>query len=129
METTGTLKYQDQNRLWVLIDYEVGAYLRKLFWLERYVKLGRPSRTEHISVVSHYERILNPDFWNKYENKPVYVNIELETYTNGNAWWCRIYSNELNYVREELGLENPKKVPLHLGFGYERINSGTTTPK
>ena len=124
MQSIGTIKYRPNWWIWLECDYQLGKYLRKLFFNNNFglIKLAKPSWDEHITIVSHHE--YNDTFsahWNKHENKQIQFEIILETLsTNSNAWWYSIKSKELEDIREELGLGRERIIPLHFCIEYER---------
>lgn len=95
-------------------------------------KLNKSAWGPHISVVRG-EQPKYPELWNKYKNKkilfeynPEYIN------TNGKHWWIRIYSEELEQIRTELGLTSQymftdrsdgkfKASPMHLTIAHLAI--------
>lgn len=116
-----TISYRPNWWIIAYVDYELGKYLRKLFSYAHYhtVKLGKPSWDEHITVVSqHEEDKIHKNLWNRHQNRSVSFNIILTPFTNGNAYWYPVESAELDEIRTELGLSNPREVPLHFAIGY-----------
>ena len=125
ISSLGIIEYRDNYWVWLLVDDQLGKYLRKLYYLarKRCYKLGSPSQGEHITVVSSHEYNRNFDrFWYKHNRRPITFEILFPPLTNGNAWWYTIKSKDLEEIRGELGL--PKQcefAELHYCPGYERI--------
>lgn len=121
IESFGHICYRDDWHIYLNCDHELGKYLRKLYSLARrnVEKLGRPSRNEHITVVSNYEKNENFELlWRKYEGDKVNFILILEPQTNGNAFWFPVISQQLNNLRIELGLPEIKNPRLHFCCGY-----------
>ena len=127
MKSIGTIQYRDNWWIWVIVDDQLGKYLRKLFYLarNRCEKLGNPSQGNHITVVSSHEKTENFEkFWKKYQGEPVEFEVILEPDTNSNAWWFPIKSTKLEDIREELGLPRQRIYnDLHYCPGYERMGN------
>ena len=118
ISSQGILNYDGK---WCLVecDYNLGRYLRKLFLLGHGIKLQRPARSEHITVVSHHEQVSK----NWQIRNGELINFDLHTclYTNGNAFWYPAWSQQLFTLREQLGLGCPP-IPLHFCIGYIKEN-------
>lgn len=124
MKSQGILRYRSNWWIWLECDYELGRYLRRLYFLatHKVYKLGKPSWDEHITVVSSHEKTEKFEkYWNKHEGKIIDFSLDLFPQTNGNAWWFPIVSQTLEDIREELGLNRLRNIPLHFAVGYERM--------
>lgn len=118
----GILQQTHEKWYSLSIDRSFGRYLRHLFWLSTYkiIKLLPPMRNDHITLIDKWETVefsregLIPLIGKQYAFSLSLQNI----YTNGNAWWIPIISDELENLRKSLGLP-PKQIPLHWGIGYE----------
>lgn len=122
INSTGTIRYRSNWWIWLECDYELGRYLRRLFFAQRFKveKLGKPSWDEHITVVSSHEYLPTfPSLWGKHEGRECEFTVVLEPKTNGNAWWMPVKSVELEGLRIELGLEPERHIPLHFAVGYQ----------
>ena len=124
MNSEGIIQYRDNYWVWLLVDDQLGKYLRKLYYLARKGchKLGSPSQGEHITVVSSHEKNENFDkFWKKYDGESAEFQILFPPDTNSNAWWYQVKSAKLEDLREELGLPRQRGfAELHYCPGYER---------
>lgn len=112
----GYLNYRDDS-LVIEVDQDLGRYLRRLLFLSTYsiVKLQEPARGNHITVVSKYERgSLN---FSSFNGIRIDFSIELDLYTNGNAFWSPVSSSQAQTIRESVGLGAPYN-PFHFGIGY-----------
>jgi hypothetical protein len=107
---------------WIFLncDYEVGRYYRKLFFNEFLIKLQAPSNGSHITVISEYDDVIINNY--KYIDDMV-CSFEIlpELYTNLNAIWLNVVSQDLNDIRALIGLGKPD-YPLHFCIGYLHQN-------
>lgn len=113
--SVGTLKY---SRKWcyIEVEHDIGRYFRNLLLLSTGLKLQRPSKKEHITIVSPHDSPLE-NKWRYKENAHVGFKLFSSLFTNGNAFWYEVLSCEALKVRFKLCLEkNP--IPLHLCIGY-----------
>lgn len=98
------------------IQHEIGKYYRSLFLKTFGIKLQRPSNSEHITVVSDYDKTNISNY--RYLDKTI---IPFDTdpflYWNGNAVWVNIHSKELDEIREIIGLGKPI-YDFHFCIGY-----------
>lgn len=112
---------------WMVVkcNHSLGQYLRKLYSMKYYGcrKLQRPSKGEHITIVSPHEGVVDMKtryfLWN---NLIVPFELDLNPYHNGNAVWYPASSFMIDYMRADMGLPNPRPIPLHFCIGY--FNSG-----
>lgn len=127
-----TIRYRPNYWMIAEVDYFLGKYLRKLFYYSVYktAKLGKPSWEEHITVISHHEEsaIAHKELWWKHEGKVCDFQLELALANNGNAFWCPVISPALDALRTELGLPNPRQIPLHFAIGYLEEGKVGLTP-
>ena len=121
INTQGIFRYRPNWWAWIEVDYELGRYLRRSFLFGHGIKLQKPSWNEHITCVSTHEKekISHPELWGKHEGITINFSIQTEAlYYNGNAYWYDVVSNEVDNIRLELGLKNPREIPLHFAIGY-----------
>lgn len=93
-------------------------FIKKRFNLE----LNKPIRDTHISFISdkltkdQYEKYLI--IKEKYNNIDIIIEYNQELIrTNGNHWWIKIESKELDNVRNIIGLDKIY-FPYHITLGY-----------
>jgi len=100
--SSGKLIYSELPiRLVVEIDPEIAAFYRSL--IPPHIHFSIPMYPPHISVIRR-EVPLNIELWNKYQGLD--VSFEYDPYIFiGNLYiWLKVYSTELENIREELGL-------------------------
>ncbi len=117
----GTLRYRKNWWVWLEVDYELGRYLRRLYFFAQYgcSKLGRPSQDEHITIVSSHEKTDRFEaVWGVHEGREIEFTVLLKPETNSNAVWCPVRSIGLEEIRLELGLSAERHIPLHFAVGY-----------
>ena len=104
---------------WQILELEVdiGRYFRRLFLKGHGIKLEAPSWREHITVISSWDAPLEQDF----TGETIEFSIELQLWTNGNAFWYPVVSQRLNEIRFQQGLGEPL-IPFHFCFGYRSAN-------
>jgi hypothetical protein len=73
----------------------------------------------HVSVVKN-EIPPNIKYWKAYQNKKIYFEYDPQ-YLNSNKkhWWIKVFSKELDDIREELGLPIEPNSPLHITIGFQ----------
>lgn len=112
---SGKYKLYRANWGFLEVEYELGRYLRKLFWLHTngVYKLGRPSNDEHITIFTPREYEASKHVSGEYEFQLDFSNV----WTNSNAFWLDVVSPQIESLRTSLGL-GPQEVPIHFCFGY-----------
>lgn len=118
IESIGYLNYRDST-LVLETESGLGKYLRNLFWLATYrtTKLGAPERGNHVTLVNKWE---NDKDLSHLNGISLFFYIEMDPYTNGNAYWLPVSCPQAETIRDCLGLGPPEK-PFHFGVGYLRI--------
>jgi hypothetical protein len=107
----------------VVIDGDICEYYSWLLKKKYRVILNKPLRNSHVTIISDKVSDMN-DKWDEVKSKwggkeiELYINIDVRT--SGEHWWLNVIDNdlnELNTIREELGLNKPF-FPFHLTVGY-----------
>ncbi len=104
----------------VKVDCDIHSYY-SWFLLKRFnLKLNKPLRQAHVTFIS--DRIENLDLYKecakKWHDKKVdfqYDNVNVRS--SGEHWWLRVYSKELEDLREECGLDRVPYLAFHLTMG------------
>jgi hypothetical protein len=100
--STGILKYHvNPYKLIVEVDQGISDYYRST--IPKYFKTNKQLYPAHISVVRK-EIPPNLDAWNKYQDKEIEFYYEHYVYSDNTYWWINIFCNELEFIRQELGL-------------------------
>jgi hypothetical protein len=105
-KTTAILDYSLKEtygyRLVANVDTELSRYYMSLI-----PKAYRPKPQmypAHVSIVRK-EIPKNIENWNKYQNKEISIAYDNIICFGNNYCWLNVFSNELEYIRTELGLE------------------------
>ena len=98
----------------LLVAYDVGRYYRRLFLGQFGLKLERPSRGEHITVISPEDH-LDSDNIAVYNSSQFQFDVSLNLEWNWSAIWLPVISSDVDLFRQSLGL--PPKT-LHFCIGY-----------
>ena len=109
----GTTYYN--GSLGISVPDGLADYLRSLLRLTSYgtLNLQRPQRDYHITICCEpYETVSNPGILS------LEFEVSLELYTNGNAFWVPVVSQDIENLRESLGLSRICEVPVHFCVGY-----------
>lgn len=102
--STGRLEYyKNPLKLIVKVDPEISRYYFEQATKIAHIDLNRQRYAAHISVVRR-EKPLNMRLWNKYHNQLVEFNYEHYLYNNHVYYWLNAWSEQLELIREELGL-------------------------
>lgn len=102
--STGILKYSDNPyKLVVDVDEETSRYYRSL--IPKYYCVAPQKYSAHISVVRK-ENPINIQNWNKYQGKLIQFSYENIIYNDEVYFWLNVFSQELEDIRVELGLES-----------------------
>lgn len=106
----------------VELSCDIDNYYRWLLSRRFGVRLLPPFRGPHITVISEMiGRDITEEAYSiikkKYNNKEVSFEYEVSPKSDGNHWWLRIHSNDINFIRKEAGLGKPYW-GLHLSLGY-----------
>lgn len=108
--TLGILRYSvDLHRNYKLI-VELDQQLSDYYFttIPRSVRVRKQLHTAHISVVRN-EMPLNLEYWGKYEGHIIVVYYEHYLHNDETYWWLNAFSEELERIRTELGLENSSR--------------------
>lgn len=98
------------------LDHEIGKYYRSLFKKSFGIKLQRPSNDEHITIISEYDNLILENY--KFlDDKVCLFELDNILYTNQNAFWLNVLSDDLVKLRNLVGLGNPN-FDLHFCIGY-----------
>lgn len=89
------------------------TYTRTWPVVKRGVKVSESAWKPHVSVVRG-ERPRNKRDWKKYNGKKVWFKYSPLIIRGGPYYWLEVYSNELEFIRKELGLPR-----LSSGFDFE----------
>jgi len=100
IEDTGTIHYGD-DKLIVIVDPGIVDLARGL--APKYLKLNQQRYAPHISVVRHETPPLM-QYWGKYEGQQVTFTYSPCAQNGQVYYWLDAYSEELKYIRKELGL-------------------------
>lgn len=101
-QSVGKLQYSENPfKLALEVDSEISNYYRSLF--PKYLKVNRQLFAPHISVVRK-EIPVNLEYWGKYQNKELSFYYDNYVYNDETYFWLGAYSEELQIVRQELGL-------------------------
>lgn len=71
----------------------------------------------HVSLTRGEETDKWEEVKQKYHNKNVSLSYSPDLRTNGKHWWAKVYSDDLENIRTELGLTKQHDVSLHLTIG------------
>jgi hypothetical protein len=103
-KSSGTLLYSNNPyKLIVSVDNEIGRYYRSL--IPPYHKVQKPLYDSHISTIRN-EVPTNFLCWGKYQNRVVEFEYESFIYNDELYYWLNVYCQDLEDIREELGLQN-----------------------
>ena len=116
----GTLKLHN-NWGFLVLPHDLGRMYRWLFLRDFGTKLQRPSNQEHVTLVSPWDKRPITDF--QYLNgQEMKVEIKNEViWTNGNAIWLDVVSEDIDSFRASIGLGKPS-IELHYCIGYRGHN-------
>lgn len=85
------------------------------------LKLMPPAWGPHISIIRGEGTKLDAINWllfkQKYHEKKVEFDYDIDVRTNGEHWWLKIYNDEIKDIREEMGLKRDPFWNLHLTIG------------
>jgi len=111
----GQINYST-NWSWLALELDLGRLYRRLFLRTFGIKLQRPSNGEHITLTSVYERqSISP--WKLREYDFLSFTLGSVLWTNGNAFWLDVLSENIIEFRTSLGLGEPL-ISIHFCFGY-----------
>lgn len=102
-ESTATVCYSSEMKVFALIDPEIAAYYKSLIPKYYYPKpqLYKP----HITIVRNKkETPVNMENWGKYEGRLINFQYNPYIYYDGIYFWLDAYSSEIEEIRLELGL-------------------------
>lgn len=138
-KSTGILRYSPKllgrpervsDKWWLVLDCdpEIGRYYRLLYrnaWFNGchrgVYKCGRPAWKEHVTVIRDEEP---PDekkqLWELRAGEEIEFQYEAKLCTGPIYIWLRVWSNDLDDIRETLGLPRQPAVPYHLTIGSLR---------
>lgn len=114
--STGTLRYGENNRVTLEIDPELVRYL--LTMMPKYVEVQPQMYRPHITVVRTRIESVDPDHpaWGKHEGKKIPFEYDPHIYYQEPYYFLKAYSKELEDIREELGL--PRMRPGFKNFHF-----------
>lgn len=104
----------------ILTDCDIDKYyawfLNKRFSLN----LNKNIRGSHITIIS--EKMEDDSHFQELakimDGRKITFYYENEPQTNGEHWWLRVYSNEIEAIRESIGLDKYPYFGLHLTIGH-----------
>jgi hypothetical protein len=103
----------------VILPCDLYAYyawfIKKRFSLE----LNKPLRNTHVTFIS--DRLQEKVFCDGkeiFDGKEVTLFLENEPRSNGEHWWLRVHSPDLEDVRESMGLSREPYFAFHMTLGY-----------
>ncbi len=105
---------------WIIAkcDDALVEYYRWWFWKEKHIKLMRPKFGAHISIVRGEEEGIKEGNWEVNHDGELitfqYTPDILEVY---NYVWLQVYGEDLNKVREKVGLSREPLKPFHMTVG------------
>lgn len=136
-KSTGKFYYdpprgQMKNRVkkWAIlrVDDEISNYYR--WWINHlfHTHLLQPAWNAHISVIrgekdfAYSKADINSPLWKKYQGKIIEFEYSHEPYScqNGNFWVIKARSEELTFIRQELGLVTKYGDTFHITVGKDR---------
>lgn len=98
------------------IDRYYGWFLKKRFSLT----LNKNIRKSHITFIS--EKMVDDTNFQELakimNGRRITFYYENEPQTNGEHWWLRVYSSEIEAIRESIGLDKYPYFGLHLTIGH-----------
>jgi hypothetical protein len=102
--SVGRLEYSDNPyKLIVRVDPEIVRYYFEQVTKIGHIDLNRQRWPPHISVVRK-EVPVNKSAWNKYQGSRITFNYDHYVYNDHVYYWLNAYSDQLEVIREELGL-------------------------
>ena len=84
------------------------------------LKLNRPLRGSHITIINDAEREL-PNYQeavDKFNGQTIDFFLDVETSTNGNHWWLNAQCEAAEEIREACGASRKPYFPFHLTIGF-----------
>jgi hypothetical protein len=120
-----TRKHEKQAswKKFAMIEFgcEMDAYYRWLLERRFSVKLNRPLRGPHVTIINDRESDMIPGAWEqmaqKYHGTEVDIYLCSDLRTDGSHWWLRAGGDGLWLPRMELGLDHPYW-SFHMSIGY-----------
>lgn len=110
--STGTLRYYDTGWLIVHCCDELARYYRRSL---RKKCLSSVAAGSHITVINGYfEQAQQHPAWRKHDGLEIEFNYCGEVLNQDNYYWITTVCPQLHQIREELGLPQQLKWPLHL---------------
>lgn len=127
---TGKIEFEPENltkkhatQSWkrvamVILPCDLYAYyawfIRKRFNLE----LNRPLRRTHVTFISDkLNQQVFHDGKELFDGKEVTLFLENEPRSNGEHWWLRVHSPDLEDIRESMGLSREPHFVFHMTLG------------
>lgn len=99
-------------------DHTIGKYYRSLFLRTFGIKLERPSNDEHITIISPQDNLLLSDL-HAYNGLTLDFTTLSTVWTNGQAYWLDVVSDDIEKFRLNLGLSRHTYLGLHFCIGYK----------
>lgn len=117
IDTFGELRKIGYKTFHVICSPDLNKYLRSLFTLStsKTKKLLPPMNGSHITVNYGVDEELRSE-----SGIIISFSVVLDVYTNGNAYWCPIVSEQLEKIRIDSGLNAQNNLGLHYCIGYLR---------
>lgn len=101
--------YKDPYKLVVKVDPEISRYYFEQATKVAHIDLNRQRYPPHISVVRK-EMPINMGAWGKYHGDKAVFQYEHFVYNNHIYYWLNAYSDQLEYIRNELGLARISRI-------------------
>lgn len=123
LNTSGILQKIGYKTFHVICSDDLNRYLRSLFHLStnKTQKLLPPMNGSHITVNYGVDEELKSE-----SGILIYFSILLDVYTNGNAYWCPVISQQLEKIRLNSGLSAQNSLGLHYCIGYLKEGKNET---
>lgn len=120
LTSTGKLHYDDTDghRITLQVSPDLSDYYRTL--IPKTVRVYKSRWEAHITVVRpEYEIPPKIRYWGEYEGEVIEFLYDPYPLNGRGYYWLNAWSNRLEVIRNELGLENVSKYPL-LPTGYTK---------
>ena len=104
IEISGIIKYDSIDyKVYVDLDDDIARYYREM--IPKHLTKPKPQRYKtHITIVRN-EKIINMDNWLRYDGLEVNFKYNPIEKNNGIYFWLDVYSDKLEQLRTELGLQ------------------------
>jgi hypothetical protein len=105
----------------ITVNDDMAAYYSWYVQRRYGLKLNPPLRGTHVTFIN--DRITSPYLLDKYEmckdkyeGKIIEFTYDTDVRTNAEHWWLKVNSNDMLYIRDEIGIGKPF-FGLHLTIG------------